>query len=136
MKALPRVKPMVPPPDPRIIALDRPPIPTHQQIEEIRFGLGDTGPLAQAALNSNVKGLLQTLPFGVTCSSGMVMAFSRQATWAAPDGWLECNGASVAKADYPDLYAIIGDTYGATTSNFTLPTIAQISATIRYVVKT
>lgn len=133
---MPPVPKMPEPPDSRIIPLERQNILTHQQVEQVRFGLGDTGPLAQAVMNSSVKGLLQALPFGITCSSGMVMAYSAKSPWTAPNGWLECSGASVAKAQYPELYAIVGDTYGSTASNFTLPTIAQISATIRYVVKT
>lgn len=36
--------------------------------------------------------------------------------------WLVCDGSEVAQADYPDLYAVIGSTYGsAGTGNFKLP---------------
>lgn len=39
-----------------------------------------------------------------------------------PDGFLKCDGSSVAKADYPELYAVIGDTFGAgTDTTFQLP---------------
>lgn len=133
---MPGVSPMPKPPDSRIIPLDRQPVLTHQQVEQVRFGLGDTGPLAQAVMNSNPKGLIQALPFGVTCSSGMIMAFARSSPWSVPQGWLECNGASVPKAQYPELFAVIGTTFGSTTDNFTLPTIAAIGANIKYVVKT
>ena len=38
-----------------------------------------------------------------------------------PAGWLECNGASLATASYPELYANIGYTYGGSGANFSLP---------------
>jgi|GEM_PF-4621135 len=41
----------------------------------------------------------------------------------APEGWLFCNGEEVPTAQYPRLYAAIGNTYGTpkTTGNFVLP---------------
>jgi len=40
----------------------------------------------------------------------------------APYGWLVCNGQSVSKELYPDLFAVIGTIYGPSTlTNFTLP---------------
>jgi len=38
-----------------------------------------------------------------------------------PDGWLMCDGSSLATADYPDLFAAIGYTYGGSGSSFNLP---------------
>jgi len=39
--------------------------------------------------------------------------------------WLVCDGSSVLQADYPDLYAVIGDTYGtALPTYFKLPDLA------------
>lgn len=38
-----------------------------------------------------------------------------------PEGWLLCDGASVAQADYPQLYAIIGSAWGESGSSFNLP---------------
>lgn len=36
--------------------------------------------------------------------------------------WLACDGSEIAQADYPDLYNVIGNTYGsAGTGNFILP---------------
>jgi len=40
---------------------------------------------------------------------------------AAPEGWLLCNGQTVAAATYPDLYAIIGSEFGGNATNFKLP---------------
>jgi microcystin-dependent protein len=68
--AMPGVKPMPEPPDPRIIPLDRQAALTHQQVEQVRFGLGDTGPLAQAVMNANVPALAKQLATGaVQCLS-------------------------------------------------------------------
>jgi microcystin-dependent protein len=58
------------PPDSRIIPLDRQEPLTHAQVEQVRFGLGDTGPLAQAIMNANVPALAKQLATGaVSCLS-------------------------------------------------------------------
>lgn len=45
---------------------------------------------------------------------------------AAPTGWLLCDGASVLRADYADLFAVIGTTYGSVDgTHFTLPNMAS-----------
>ena len=40
-----------------------------------------------------------------------------------PDGWLECDGSEVLRADYPALFAVIGTTFGVPTDDtkFKLP---------------
>lgn len=39
-----------------------------------------------------------------------------------PTGWIKCDGAVVSQATYPDLYAILGSTWGSDAGgNFTLP---------------
>ncbi len=38
-----------------------------------------------------------------------------------PDGYLWCNGQSVAKGSYPELFAALGTVYGSTTLNFSVP---------------
>ncbi len=41
---------------------------------------------------------------------------------SVPSGWLVCNGASILRASYPDLFAAIGTTWGAVDgAHFTLP---------------
>lgn len=42
---------------------------------------------------------------------------------AAPSGWLSCDGTTVSRTTYADLFAAIGTTYGAGngTTTFTLP---------------
>lgn len=51
---------------------------------------------------------------------GVVQAFAGN---TVPDGWLLCDGSAVSRTDYAELYAVIGDTYGAGdgTSTFNLP---------------
>lgn len=52
--------------------------------------------------------------------TGSLSAFAGS---SAPNGWLLCNGSSVATSDYPDLFAIIGYTYGGSGSSFSLPNL-------------
>jgi microcystin-dependent protein len=44
----------------------------------------------------------------------------------APEGWLSCLGQEVHRGDYPELFAIIGTTYGVGngTTTFNLPNLA------------
>lgn len=52
-----------------------------------------------------------------------------------PKGWLACNGASLAKSAYSDLFAKIGTTYGGNSTNFSLPTISAPVANTLYIIK-
>ena len=51
---------------------------------------------------------------------GVIQAFSGN---IIPRGFLVCDGASYKVADYPDLYAVIGNTYGGDTENFNVPNL-------------
>ena len=53
---------------------------------------------------------------------GVIQAFSGT---TAPNGYLLCDGASYKVADYPDLYAVIGNTYGGDTENFNVPNLVD-----------
>lgn len=55
---------------------------------------------------------------------GSVTAFAGTTT---PTGWLLCDGSAVSRTDYADLYAVIGDTYGAGdgSSTFNLPNLVD-----------
>lgn len=48
----------------------------------------------------------------------------------APAGWLMCGGQSLARADYPDLFAVLGTAFGSTSaSTFNLPDLrGRVSA--------
>jgi len=59
------------------------------------------------------------IPAVTSFTSGMVQMFANA---TVPSGWLECNGASVSRSTYADLFAAIGTTYGSTNgSSFNLP---------------
>ena len=51
---------------------------------------------------------------------GTVMPFAGS---SVPYGWLSCNGASYAQADYPALFAAIGTTWGGSATNFNVPNL-------------
>ena len=52
-------------------------------------------------------------------TGGMVTYWGEE----VPDGWLECDGSEVLRADYPALFAVIGTAFGAPSSDtkFKLP---------------
>ena len=50
--------------------------------------------------------------------SGGVVAFMKN---SIPTGFLNCNGASISKTTYPELFAVIGYDYGGSADNFSLP---------------
>lgn len=55
---------------------------------------------------------------------GIVQAFAGSTT---PQGWLLCDGSAISRTDYADLYAVIGDTYGAGdgSTTFNLPNLVD-----------
>jgi len=53
---------------------------------------------------------------------GTVLSFAGQ---TAPHGYLLADGASYSTADYPDLYAVIGNTYGGDSTNFNVPNLVD-----------
>lgn len=56
-----------------------------------------------------------------SCPTGMIADFV-----VIPTGWLECNGQSVLRASYPDLFSLIGTTYGAADgTHFSLPNMTD-----------
>lgn len=48
-------------------------------------------------------------------------------TNAPPTRWLLCTGGAVLKSEYPELYAVIGDKYGSTETQFGLPDFSDLS---------
>ena len=57
-----------------------------------------------------------------TCPIGTVLSFAGQ---TAPNGYLLADGTSYKVADYPDLYAVIGNTYGGDSTNFNVPNLVD-----------
>lgn len=69
---------------------------------------------------SQVVGLDDELSHVSGVPLGTIIPFAGNGDF--PNGFLLCNGASVARAMYPDLFNIIGTTYGAVDSeHFNLP---------------
>lgn len=57
---------------------------------------------------------------GVCRMIGEIVAYAGDTS--PTDKWLVCDGSEVAQADYPDLYNVVGSTYGSASSgNFRLP---------------
>ena len=52
------------------------------------------------------------------CQPGFLQPYAGA---SAPSGWLMCYGQSISKATYPELYDIIGYTYGGSGDNFNVP---------------
>lgn len=81
-----------------------------------------TAPLtvASTTLVSNLNADLLDGQHGtVYAPTGMIVQF---AAASSPSGWLLCDGSLVLKATYPDLWALLGSTYGTPTSTqFYLP---------------
>ena len=67
--------------------------------------------------NGNVIGTMGDKYFS-TAPLGTVLSYAGQ---IAPYGYLLCDGTSYPTAEYPDLYAVIGNTYGGDDANFNVP---------------
>lgn len=52
------------------------------------------------------------------CPVGAILKWSSR---VVPVGWKECDGSSLSQTDYAELYAVIGKTYGGTSTKFNLP---------------
>lgn len=57
-----------------------------------------------------------------TCPLGTVLSYAGN---IIPRGFLVADGASYPTADYPDLYAVIGNTYGGDSTNFNVPNLVD-----------
>lgn len=85
--------------------------PTKEAKQQLTYPLDY---VSQKILSGNTTTTTSSIPAGAVFSL---------ATTTIPSGYLECNGATVLRADYPDLYTAIGDTYGVNngSTNFILP---------------
>lgn len=71
--------------------------------------------------NGNVVGAIGDKYFS-TAPLGTVLSYAGQ---IAPYGYLLCDGANYLVKDYPDLYAVIGNTYGGDSTNFNVPNLVD-----------
>lgn len=81
---------------------------------------GPTGPAGPAGPTGPRGATGERGPAGVDAKlpAGTITMFAGS---TAPAGWLICDGRSVSSAAYPELYAVIGTTYGGYGTNFQLP---------------
>ena len=81
---------------------------------EVEAGVQGTKAITPATLSAALAAL------GLTAPAGSISAF---AGLTAPAGYLLCDGSQVSRATYADLYAVVGDTFGAGdgTTTFNLP---------------
>jgi microcystin-dependent protein len=79
-----------------------------------RVGIGSAGQVLTAGSGAPVWSDTQNLaPVG---------SYLFMATETAPDGYLRCDGSSLTRVEYPDLFDVIGTTYGNVDgSTFNLP---------------
>ena len=84
---------------------------------------------------NNIVGFSDKKNFS-TAPLGTVLSFAGQ---ARPNGYLLCDGASYKVTDYPDLYAVISNTYGGDSTNFNVPNLVDASQspapTMIYIIK-
>ena len=86
-----------------------------------------TGPGSVEEIRNRIKNSVvreeNIMPPMMLVPVGAVVAY---ASSTAPDGWLNCLGQEVYRGDYPDLFSVIGTTYGAGngTTTFRLPNLA------------
>jgi microcystin-dependent protein len=86
-----------------------------------------TGPGSVEEIRNRIKNSVvreeNIMPPMLLVPVGAVVAYGSS---TAPEGWLNCLGQEVYRGDYPDLFAIIGTTYGAGngTTTFNLPNLA------------
>lgn len=72
--------------------------------------------------NKNVIGM-DTQRVYTSTPVGIIQPFASDTN--IPRGYLLCDGASYPTADYPDLYAVIGNTYGGDSTNFNVPNLVD-----------
>lgn len=94
-------------------------------VEEMRFGLAGSGPLAKAVLDSNAVGTMRQLVGGgaTPTTTIPVGTISPYAGTLAPANWLLCDGSAVSRTTYSALFAVISTTYGVGdgSTTFNLP---------------
>jgi microcystin-dependent protein len=63
----------------------------------------------------------QAIPVGTIVPFAGDVTDTEVAAWVESQGWLPCDGRSVAKRDYIDLFIAIESSYGGGGTNFNLP---------------
>lgn len=94
-------------------------IPTFAARPGTEIGTVENG---RVVINEDFRRWLdQELVTRVELGNAPAAAVLRYAGTTEPAGWLFCNGQAVSKSTYANLYAVIGGTYGETSSTFNVP---------------
>lgn len=82
--------------------------------------------IADLASRADIEELRALIPSGGggEVPTGTVLAFAGA---TAPDGFLLCDGTSYNVADYPALYAVIGNVYGGDETAFNVPDYREVA---------
>jgi len=86
--------------------------------------LPDNGLLGNGQLYKQTKQEFLQDVYKLLMFTGAVTAMAGQAG-SVPSGWLKCDGSTYNIADYPALYAVIGQSYGGSGSTFKLPDLSS-----------
>jgi len=81
------------------------------------------------------SGSLKSVTFeNVIKSASIVGEVVAYAGNTVPDKFKECNGLELSKTAYPELFAVIGTTFGvpSISTNFKLPNITQLTTNVKY----
>jgi len=79
---------------------------------------GDVEDIPLATLASVIAPLLVGVNTNFGVPIGTIIDFGGI---TSPTGYLKCDGSTILVADYPDLYAAIGNTWGGNSTSFNLP---------------
>jgi microcystin-dependent protein len=86
--------------------------------------VGDVDPRVAAAVFRvawNSQQVQNTMVGQVVCFPADNMEYLQQNPINGPSQLRKCDGTFYLKSDFPDLYAVIGDTFGATMTQFAVP---------------
>jgi len=86
--------------------------------------LPDSGLQGNGSLYKQTKADFLQDVYKLLLFTGAVTATAGQ-SGSVPAGWLKCDGSSYNIADYPALYAVIGQTYGGSGSQFNVPDLSS-----------
>ena len=59
-----------------------------------------------------------------------VKAWKPRITWGLP-GWIEANGATLSTVDFPELFAVLGNSFGGSGGHFMIPDYSDPSLCLK-----
>lgn len=99
-------------------------VPYNQQLDKEKLEASDL--VAGQNITLNKVGKTVTINAIGGSSNGIPIGTIMQyAGFAAPQGYLLCEGQALSKTDYAELYAVIGNYFGGTETEFYLPDLRE-----------